>query len=325
MNFEQLRYFVAVVEHSFSASTAARQLGCSQPAVSRQIQLLERELGFNVLDRVGRAYTGITPEGRAVLRRASNVLQHAQALRHHAENQRAPAAGTLAIATTHTQARYVLPDAVARFRGCYPAVTLRLHAGPAEQSVDYALGGRADLAIATGDPPDAAGLLRLPCYRWAFRAVVTPEHPLANVRRLTLAQLAEHPLVTYTFSLHGRASLLAVFEAARLRARIAMTAADAEVIKTYVRHGLGVGLVAAMAVDPVRDADLIAIDASPLLEPKLTWIGFRRDAVLRDYAYDFIETCAPHLPRRLVDEVRLLDTPAEVDHVLEDLHVPLHA
>jgi LysR family cys regulon transcriptional activator len=234
--------------------------------------------------------------------------------------------GTLSIATTHTQARYVLPEVIRAFRAKYPKVRLHLHQGTSEQIAELVARDRVDFAIATGSDELFPHLVRLPVYRW-HRAVVVPRgHPLANAAgkagKLTLKKLAEYPIVTYVFSFSGRSSLPALFETAGLSLDVALTARDSDVIKTYVRIGLGVGILASVAIDPVTDADLVVLDASHLFEGHTTWIGFRRSALLRAYMYEFIELLAPHLPRRLVRETEKLETQEEVDRILEDLHIP---
>lgn len=323
MDLDQLRYVVSVFENRCRATVAARQLGRSQPVISRRIQFLERELGFQIFERSGRNYTRATPEGAKVIERAAAVLRETQELRRHAENQRAPAQGTLSIATTHTQARYVLPSVVNVFRAEYPDVALHLHAGTTEQIAALVASNRADLAIASGRGSEFAPLIRLPCYRWGFRIVVPRTHPLARVPGPTLAEVAKHPLITYTFSLTGSSSILGAFEAAGHTAQVALTAGDADVIKTYVRLGLGVGVIAAMAWEPDDARDLVAIDAGALFEERLTWVGLRRVGVVRDFVYRFIEAFAPHLPQELVTETQRIGTQVEIEQALADLHVPL--
>jgi LysR family cys regulon transcriptional activator len=322
LDLDQLRYVVSVYENRCRAAAAARQLGRSQPVISRQIQFLERELGFAIFERHGRSYSRVTPEGEQLIERAAAVLRETQELRRHAENQRAPAQGTLSVATTHTQARYVLPPVIGGFRGEHPEVALHLHAGTTEQIAGLVTAHRADVAIASGRSGAFADLLRLPCYRWPFRLVVPPGHPLARLPHPSLADVADYPLITYTFSLSGASSLLGAFEACGCTAKVALTAGNADVIKTYVRLGLGVGVIAAMAWQPEDSRHLVSIDAGHLFDERTTWVALRRIGVVRDYVYRFIEAFAPHLPRSLVSEVRRIGTQQEVDAVLADLHVP---
>jgi LysR family cys regulon transcriptional activator len=323
MKLQQFRYLISVFENGLNVTAASRQLHTSQPGVSRQIRLLEDELGFPIFEREGRAFVGVTPAGERVLERATSIIREAQNIRRLSADLRAPREGSLSIATTHTQARYVLPAVVQQFRGRYPQVKLHLHQGTSEQIADLTAHNRIDLAIATGGDELFGNLVRLPCFRWYRQVVVRKDHPLAGVQRLTLQQLAEYPIVTYVFSLTGRSSLLAQFESAGLELKIALTARDADVIKTYVRLGLGVGVIASMAVDPANDHDLVALDASHLFEAHTTWVGFRRGAMLRTFMYDFIELLAPQLSRRLVKEAERFDSQGQLDRLTADLDIPL--
>jgi LysR family cys regulon transcriptional activator len=326
MKFQQLRYLVAVHENGLNITAAARQLHTSQPGVSRQLKLLEEELGFHLFEREGRALTRTTAAGEQIIARATSILREMQNIRRTSAELRKADGGTLSIATTHTQARYVLPEVIRAFRAKYPKVRLHLHQGTSEQIAELVARDRVDFAIATGSEELFPHLVRLPVYRW-HRAVVVPRgHPLAQTSgkggKLTLKKLAEYPIVTYVFSFSGRSSLPALFETAGLSLDVALTARDSDVIKTYVRIGLGVGILASVAIDPSTDADLVVLDASHLFEGHTTWIGFRRSALLRAYMYEFIELLAPHLPRRLVRETEKLDTQEEVDRILADLAIP---
>ena len=328
MKFQQLRYLVAVHENGLNITAAARQLHTSQPGVSRQLKMLEEELGFQLFEREGRALTRTTAAGEEIIARASSILREMQNIRRTSAELRKADGGTLSIATTHTQARYVLPPVIRAFRAKYPKVRLHLHQGTSEQIAELVARDRVDFAIATGSEELFPHLVRLPLYRW-HRAVVVPRgHPLAQSSaksgKLTLKKLAEYPIVTYVFSFSGRSSLPALFETAGLSLDVALTARDSDVIKTYVRIGLGVGILASVAIDPVADADLVVLDATHLFEGHTTWIGFRRSALLRAYMYEFIELLAPHLPKKLVRETEKLETQEEVDRVLEDLRIPVH-
>jgi LysR family transcriptional regulator, cys regulon transcriptional activator len=301
MKFQQLRYLVAVHENGLNITAAARQLHTSQPGVSRQLKLLEEELGFQLFEREGRALTRTTAAGEEIISRATSILREMQNIRRTSAELRKADGGTLSIATTHTQARYVLPEVIRAFRAKYPKVRLHLHQGTSEQIAEMVARDRVDFAIATGSDELFPHLVRLPVYRW-HRAVVVPRgHPLAAAGKLTLKKLAEYPIVTYVFSIAGRSSLPALFETAGLSLDVALTARDSDVIKTYVRLGLGVGIVASVAIDPAQDSDFAVIDASHLFPIHTTWIGFRRGTLLRNFAYDFLQLFGPHLTRRLVD------------------------
>jgi LysR family cys regulon transcriptional activator len=305
MNFHQLQYAVAIARHGLSVTQAATALGTSQPAISRALKALERELGFDLFVREGRAFSRITPQGTKVLEYATRALAEIESLRAVAADLNQDTRGTLSIATTHTQARYVLPPVVSAFRERYPDVELHLHQGTSEQIAEMVVADRVQLAIATGSDGLFPGLVLLPVYRWTRQVIVPKQHPLAAVTRLTIKDLAAYPLISYVFSFTGASSLHTVFAREGLVPKVALTARDSDVIKTYVRLGLGVGIVASVAIEPALDADLAVLDASHLFPIHTTWVGFRRGTLLRNFAYDFIQLFGPHLTRRLVD--RALD------------------
>jgi len=322
MKLHQLRYLAAVVQNGLNITTAARKLHTSQPGVSKQLKLLEDELGFPLFEREGRNLIGVTPAGQQVVDLALRILEEAQNIRRLSADLKDDRSGSLSIGTTHTQARYVLPPIIGQFRKSYPEVDLHLHQGTTEQIAELAKLDRIDFAIATGGDELFPGLVQLPCYRWARRVVVPKGHPLAREKHLTLAMLARHPIVTYTFSFGGRSSLPALFESNGLKLNVALTASDADVIKTYVRLGLGVGIVASMSLDEREDEDLVTLDASHLFASHLTWIGFRRGRLLRGYMYEFMKAFAPHLTRRLVDQAVRVGTSNEIAHLMRDVELP---
>lgn len=323
MNLQQLRFAVAVARHGLSVTQAAASLDTSQPAVSRALKALERELGFDIFVREGRAFTRITPAGVRVLELAGRALGEIDNLEAIAADLNADERGTLAIATTHTQARYVLPPVVKEFRRRYPSVELHLHQGTSEQIAEMVADDRVQLAIATGSEGLFPALVLLPVYRWHRQVIVPRKHPLTRAGKLTLKQLAEYPLVTYVFSFAGPASLQTAFAREGLEPRVALTARDSDVIKTYVRLGLGVGIVASVAIEPRADADLEVLDASHLLPIHTTWIGFRRGTLLRNYAYDFLQLFGPHLTRRLVDRAVETRDPAARAELLRRVALPV--
>src|SRR5450755_4228620 len=296
MKLHQLRYLAAIAQSGLNITAAAQKLHTSQPGVSKQIKLLEDELGFQIFVREGRNLTRITAEGQQVIERALRILHEAQSIRDLSTELRDEGRGSLSLGTTHTQARYVLPDVIRKFRGSYPQVRLNLHQGTSEQIAEMVAQDRIDCAIATGS-----------------------EHLFAD---LTLMALANHPLVTYTFSFTGPSSLHEAFAKSGLVPNVAITARDADVIKTYVRLGLGVGIVASMAIDAREDADLVALDASHLFSAHTTWIGFRRGTLLRKYMYEFTQLLAPHLDRRLVERAHRLTSAAEVTKLFVGTDLP---
>ncbi len=320
MKLHQLRYLAAVAQSGLNITAAAQKLHTSQPGVSKQIKLLEDELGFQIFVREGRNLTRITPAGQQVIDRALKILQEAQSIRDLSTELRDEGKGSLSIGTTHTQARYVLPDVIREFRGRYPNVRLNLHQGTSEQIAEMVAHDRIDCAIATGSDHLYSDLTLLPCYRWHRTVIVPHSHPLAASGRLTFKALAAYPLVTYTFSFTGPSSLHEAFAKAGLTPNVAITARDADVIQTYVRLGLGVGIVAHMAV-VADDPDLTSIDAGHLFPAHTTWLGFRRGTLLRKYMYDFAQLLAPHLDRRLVDRAHRASA-EEVVEMFKDIELP---
>jgi LysR family cys regulon transcriptional activator len=317
MNFHQLQYAIAIARNGLSVTQAAASLGTSQPAISRALKALEKELGFDLFVREGRAFARVTPEGLRVLEYAGRALAEVESLRAVAADLNQDARGTLSIATTHTQARYVLPPVVQAFRKRYPEVDLHLHQGTSEQISEMVSSDRVQLAIATGSEALFPELVLLPVYRWHRQVIVPKHHPLARstAGKLTLAQLATYPLVTYVFSFSGPSSLETLFAREGLKPRVALTARDSDVIKTYVRLGMGVGIVASVAFDPQEDQDLVVVDASHLFPIHTTWVGFRRGTLLRNFAYEFMQLFGAHLTRRLVDraiEARDPDSKAQL-------------
>jgi len=266
----------------------------------------------------------ITPAGKRVIERALKILREVQSIKRLAQEQKGDGRGTLSIGTTHTQARYVLPPVIRKFRELYPQVELHLHQGTSEQIADMAERDRIDFAINTGSQELFGNLVLLPCYRWHRRIVVPHGHPLASEGKVTIETLAKYPIVTYVFGFSGPSSLQQIFARAGVTPHVALTARDADVIKTYVRLGLGVGIVASMAVDPREDADLVSIDAAHLFPAHTTWAGFHQGALLRGYMYEFLQLLAPHLTRRLVDRAGNASTPAEVEALFSDVELPVY-
>jgi LysR family transcriptional regulator, cys regulon transcriptional activator len=322
MKLQQLRFLATVAQSELNITAAASKLCTTQPAVSKQLRLLEDELGFKIFVRRGRALTTVTPPGERVIECALRILRETQNIRGVSVEFKDEAAGSLAIGTTHTQARYVLPAVISQFRERYPRVQFHLHQGTSEQIAEMAQTNRIDLAIATGSSSLFPNFLLLPCYRWHRQIIVPPGHPLASIEKPTLEQLAAFPIVTYVFSFTGPSSLHDIFAERGLRPNVALTARDADVIMTYVRMGLGVGIIADMAL-PEDTPDLVRIDASHLFPVHTTWVGFHKDALLRHYTYEFLQLLAPHLKRRLVDQARSSSGHADVEALFTDVALPL--
>lgn len=323
MKLHQLRYLVAVIENGLNITAAAQRLHTSQPGVSKQLRLLEDELGFQIFMREGRALTRLTPAGAQVVERAQRILGEIRAIKRLSEDLSDESRGSLAIGTTHTQARYVLPEVIRAFRLRYPGVQLHLHQGTSEQIAAMMERDQIDIAIATGSHELFADSTLLPLYHW-HRVIAVPQgHPLTHEKKLTLKALAKYPIVTYSFSFTGPSSLNRIFAAAGLEPNVALTARDADVIKTYVRLGLGIGIVASIALEAGADADLVALDAGHIFPIHTTWAGFRRSTLLRKYMYEFLQALGGHLDRRSVDRARQLRTPAEVERQFAGVDLPV--
>jgi LysR family cys regulon transcriptional activator len=302
MTLQQLRYFREVVRRDLNISKAAAALHITQPGLSRQMRLLEEELGIELFVRNRTRLVRLSAAGSEIVAMAEHTLESAESIKGVSREHSAQREGSLTIATTHTQARYALPGVLRRFVDRYPGVQLSLRQGtPAEVSYMVAT-GNADLSIATEPVEPDPALVMLPCHKLQ-RIVLTPTgHPLLKVKRLTLEKLAEYPLITYDYAFIGRSKTLGAFEAKGIRPHIALNAIDADVIKTYVEFGLGIAIVPDMAYDRARDKHLRAIVASHLFEPNTIHIGIRRNHYLRGYMFAFIEMFAPHLKRATVEQ-----------------------
>ena len=324
MKLQQLKYLLAIVDNGLNITAAAERMYTSQPGVSKQLKLLEEELGMQLFTRKGKSLGGITPAGHQVIGRARIIMREAENIRSLASDYYEEKEGSLSIATTHTQARYVLPDIVAEFRKRFPKVGLNLHQGTSEQIADMVAANDIDFAIATGSSELFADLMLVPSYRWD-RAIVVPKgHDLTKLnRRITLHDLAKFPLVTYVFSFGGQSSLKRAFEDEGLEPDVVFTARDADVIKTYVRMGLGVGIVASMAADCTNNKDLQVIDAEGLFPRSTTWIGYRKDAVLRRYMFDFIQLFAPHVSSQQLDNIRRATSQEDIDEMFDATKLPV--
>lgn len=322
MKLQQLRYIWEVAHHDLNVSATAQSLYTSQPGISKQIKLLEDELGVEVFARSGKHLTRITPAGETIIEKAGEILRKVESIKQVAQEFSNEKKGSLSIATTHTQARYALPDVIAQFIEKYPEVSLHMHQGSPIQIAEMAADGVVDFAIATEGLELFGDLVMMPCYEWNRCILVPKGHPLTQIETLTLEHVAEHPLVTYVFGFTGRSKLDEAFIQLGLVPKVVFTATDADVIKTYVRLGLGIGIVAHMAFDPEKDSDLVAIDASHLFEPSTTVIGCRRGTFLRGYMYEFVELFAPHLNREMVDLAFEKNNRVEMDALFQALELP---
>jgi len=301
MKLNQLRYICEVARRGLNVSAAAEALYTSQPGVSKQIRLLEEELGVQIFGRSGKHLSHITPAGAEVIAEAERVLAQVRNIRSIAAEHRDENRGSLSIATTHTQARHALPEVVRDFRQRYPNVSLHMHQGTPMQIAEMAARGTVEFAVATEAIELFEDLVMLPCYRWNRSVIVPKGHPLTQVQPLTLEAVAKYPIVTYVFGFTGRSKLDKAFAQKGLKPEVVFTATDSEVIKTYVGLGLGIGIIASMAFDPERDTELTALNADHLFDPSVTNIGFRRGTYLRGYMREFIKLFAPHVTDEIIE------------------------
>jgi LysR family cys regulon transcriptional activator len=308
MNFQQLKSVREAVRCKFNLTEVANMLFTSQPGVSRQIRELEEELGIEIFVRNGKRLTGLTPPGQALLPLVEQLLLGADNIKRVGDDFSAKLNGQLSVAATHSQARYALPHVVRDFRQLFPNVSLHLHQGSPKQVAEMLLSGEADIGVATEALAQYPQLVALPCYRWTHSIVVPPDHPLlAHSEPVTLAQLAQFPIITYEHGYTGRSHIDDAFAKEGLSPDVVLTAMDADVIKTYVELGMGVGIVASIAVDPDRDIHLRLLDAGHLFEINQTRLAIRRGAWLRGFAYSFIETFAPTLTREAVEQALVVN------------------
>jgi len=301
VNLQQLRYLCAVVDHGMNVSAAAEALFTSQPGISKQIRQLEDELGVEVFVRQGKRLASMTPAGAIVVATARRAMREVNNLKTVGEEYRGEDSGTLSIATTHTQARYVLPKVLREFANRYPKVRVILHQGNPLQVAEQTAQGEADVGIATEALADYPQLVTLPCYEWNRVVLVPKRHPLSKTKPLTIEALAKFPIVTYDGSFTGRSAINAAFAAKGLEPNVVLTALDADVIKTYVELGMGVGIVAQMAYDPSRDTQFDMLDATHLFAPSTTRLGLRHGVFLRTYVYAFITLFAPQYGRSAIE------------------------
>jgi LysR family cys regulon transcriptional activator len=324
MKLQQLKYLLAIVDNGLNITAAADRLYTSQPGVSKQLKLLEEELALQLFSRKGKSLSRVTRAGEQVVVRARTVMEEVEQIRRLAADYYQEEEGTLTIAATNTQARYVLPGIVRELRHQYPKVSLNLHQGTSDQIADMMARNDIDFAIATGSNDLFDDLLQIPGYHWDRIILVPNGHELTKIdRALTLQDLARHPLVSYVFSFDGETALKRTFAEQGLEANVVFTARDADVIKTYVRMGLGIGIVAGMAYEPDDHQHLTAIKVNGLFPRSTTWIGFRRNTVLRCYMADFIRLFAPHVSAEQIDQAARAVSQQELDQLFRNTRLPI--
>lgn len=325
MKLQQLRCIVAMMQNNLNVSDTAASLYTSQPGVSKQIRALEDEIGAELFERSGRQIVAVTDAGKDIIPVAEKILASVQDIRNLGRQHADPNSGELRLATTHTQARYVLPSIIDTFGERYPRVNIHLHQGTPAQMASMVETGAVDFVIATEGQHLYDNLVMMPCSTWNRAVIVKPGHALYKLSQLgglTLEALASFPLVTYVFGFTGRSQLDKAFSARDLKPNVVLTATDADVIKTYVRSGLGVGIIARMAYEPAFDSDLKVLDASHLFDASTTHIGMRQYRALRPFMYDFIEQFAPHLTKDLVDTALASTSKNARQRLFEEITLP---
>jgi len=302
MKLQQLRYLIAIVDNGMNITLAADALFTSQPGVSKQIRLLEDELSLQLFIRKGKSLTALTDAGQQVVKRARRILSETENIKSLSSELSGEQRGELVIATTPTQSRYVLPDMLELFQRQYPGVSLRLHQGTSEQIAEQVLNHEADFAIASGQSELFEDLVTLPIYSWERIILVPRDHPLAGLKNPGLTDIVKYPIISYTYSFNEESSLGQVFSNAGVEPNVVFTAQDPDIIKTYVRKGMGIGILACMAYDEERDTDLVAIKTKKLFPSLVTWVGFRKDRFLSEYMYGFLQRVVPGASRSSIDQ-----------------------
>lgn len=326
MKLQQLRCIVAMRQNNLNVSDTATALFTSQPGVSKQIKQLEDEVGVFFFERSGKQIVAETPAGKEIIDVAERILASTDDIKNIGREYTDPNSGDLRLATTHTQARYVLPAIIEKFSARFPRVNIHLHQGTPAQMASMVESGEVDFVITTEGHHYYSELVTLPCYRWNRAVIVPPDHALYKISQLdglTLEALVKYPIVTYVFGFTGASQLDKSFGLKGLEPNVVLTAADADVIKTYVRTGLGVGIIAKMAYEPDQDSDLKMIDASHLFQSSVTHIGMRRNRQLRPFMYAFIQQFANHLDVDRVDAALAVASRRDREKLFEDIELPV--
>ncbi|SAK39430.1 transcriptional regulator CysB-like protein [Caballeronia temeraria] len=302
MNLHQFRFVREAVRQNFNLTEAAKALYTSQPGVSKAIIELEDELGVEIFTRHGKRVRSLTEPGRIILASVEKILQEVESLKRVGKDYAAQDQGNLVIAATHTQARYSLPSAIAEFKKRFPKVHLSILQGSPTQVAEMVIHDQADIAIATEAIANYKELVSLPCFQWQHLAVMLPDHPLLERKTLTLDDLAQYPIITYEASFAGRSKINQAFGLRNLTPDIVLEAIDADVIKTYVELGLGIGIMADIAFNPERDKHLRAMPVGHLFGTNVTRLALKQGAYLRSYVYTLVELLSPSLNRKLIEQ-----------------------
>ncbi|WP_263434727.1 LysR substrate-binding domain-containing protein [Aeromonas schubertii] len=302
MNIARLKNFTEVVRNGFNISATAERLYTSQPTLSKQMKMLEDELGLALFTRRGKNLVGLTPAGERVMELAKGVMAQVEQISQLSLGEQLATSGVLRIATTHTQARYTLPSVITAFHHRYPEVAIHIHQGAPAQLAQMVQSGDVEMAIATESMYLFDELAAIPCHRWGRSVVVPHGHPLLECQPLSMADLARYPLITYVFGFTGRSKMDKAFGRHGLSPKTVLTATDTDVIKHYVRLGMGVGVIASVAFDEGDRESLVCLNIDHLIASSATHVCLRRHQHLRDYIYDFIHLYAPHISRETVQQ-----------------------
>ena len=295
MKLHQLKYLIAIADNNLSITAAAAKIYTSQPGISKQLRLLEDELQIKIFERNGKQLVGITTLGEEIINRSRKVLQEVNNIKRLTSDSSAHTDGSFTIATTQTQAQYVLPQVFLNFHKQYPNLRIDLQQGSTDHVIELLNKQIVDFAIASGNEELGAYIIKIPCYQWDRVLLFPQEHPLGDLVKPTLTDLTKYPIVTYHAGEKGNSSFVNSCRAEKLEPNIVFTARNADIIKTYVKRGFGVGIIAGMAFDPQADRDLIGYSTKNILPRCTTWLAFNKNLFLRKYMKDFIQLFAPHI------------------------------
>ncbi|MGX5174384.1 LysR substrate-binding domain-containing protein [Aliikangiella sp. IMCC44653] len=326
MKLHQLKYLVAIVENNFNITTAAEKIYTSQPGISKQLRLLEDELDLKIFERSGKQLIGLTALGEDVVKHARRALQEVENIKRLAQDKNKVESGSFSLATTQTQAKYVLPNVFKRFHSRFPQLQIDIQHGSAEQMNELLEKKQIDFVIASDNSAVSADIIKIPCYHWDRVIVFPQDHPLGDLTQPTLEDISQYPIITYNEPKVGESSLVKAMKQNNLRPNIVFTARDADVMKTYVRNGMGIGIIASMAFDPKVDHDLIGYSAKSILPRCTTWLAFNKNLLLRSYMYSFIEYFAPHITKDWLNSFinKELSGDTNLDSSVNQKHLPMH-
>jgi len=325
VKLQQLKYLIAIEDNDLSISKAAEKIFTSQPGISKQLRLLEEELDCQIFSRNGKQLVEITPLGREIIERARNILQEVNNIKRlSGEKSLATNNITISLATTQTQAKYVLPSVFGQFHKIYKSLKIEIEQGSTEQIIDLLSKDEVDFAIVSGNLSLPSDILKIPCYQW-HRLIIFPlDHPLGELKKITLSDIAKYPLITYNMKSKQKSSLMAAASAENLQLDIVFTSQDADVIKTYVRNGMGVGIIASMAFDPTTDTDLIGYTTKEILDRSTTWLTFKKGTFIPTYMKDFIQIFAPHLSHEIINKYLSKDNDSDKSEQEDINQLPIH-